>query len=415
MGHGHGHGHAHRHLDADSGRHRAGVLADPGVEVGRGPRAVLLLLIVAALAATITGLVMLWPDRGAAEAIRDKTSFSAPGVTYPTATVEKPATTGDSPTLEVRIGEGEYRDRVVTVQVPPEVAGSGLTRGDAVRLVVTPASDQSPASFSYFGTERGSGLWLLGGLFVLVVVAVARWRGLFAIIGLALGGAVIWWFMLPALLVGEDGVLVGLTGSAAIMLVVLFTTHGFTLRTGTALIGTLAGLLATGGLAVLAIDHTHLTGISDESGGILAAYAGPLDFQGLLACAMVVAGLGVLNDVTITQASAVWELREASATMGRFALLRSGMRIGRDHIASTIYTIAFAYAGAALTVLLVIQLYSPPLAELLTTEEIAQEIVRTFVSSIGLVLTVPLTTAVAVLVVPGPRRRREDDAPATTA
>mgnify|MGYP003347669787 FL=1 len=107
MGHGHGHGHAHRHLDADSGRHRAGVLADPGVEVGRGPRAVLLLLIVAALAATITGLVMLWPDRGAAEAIRDKTSFSAPGVTYPTATVEKPATTGDSPTLEVRIGRSE--------------------------------------------------------------------------------------------------------------------------------------------------------------------------------------------------------------------------------------------------------------------------------------------------------------------
>ena len=363
------------------------------------PRLILLGVLALAFAVTAIAMVRLWPD-AAADAVRSQTSFAAPGVTYPSAVLESQ----DGTTLTVRITDGRSAGERTQVQVPPEVASSGLEKGDGIRLIATPATDQSPARFSYFGTERGTSLWLLGGLFALVVVGVARWRGLLAIAGLALGGAVVWWFMLPALLIGESGVAVGLTGSAAIMLVVLYSTHGISLRTSTALLGTLAGLVVTAGLAVLAIGSSHLTGISDESGGILSSYAGDLDFQGLLACAMVVAGLGVLNDVTITQASAVWELREAAPSMSRFRIFNAGMRIGRDHIASTIYTIAFAYAGAALTVLLVIQLYAPPVAELLTTEEIAQEIVRTFVTSIGLVLTVPLTTAVAVAIVPGRRR-----------
>ena len=109
----------------------------------------------------------------------------------------------------------------------------------------------------------------------------------------------------------------------------------------------------------------------------------------------------MLNDVTITQASAVWELRAASPTMSRARVFASGMRIGRDHIASTIYTIVFAYAGTALTVLLVLRLYQLPTGTLLATEEITQEVVRTLATSIGLVLAVPLTTLIAVATLPG--------------
>ena len=135
---------------------------------------------------------------------------------------------------------------------------------------------------------------------------------------------------------------------------------------------------------------------------MLTAYAGGLDFQALLVAAVVVAGLGVLNDVTITQASAVWELRGAAPTMTRRSLFASAMRIGRDHIASTIYTIVFAYAGTALLLLLVVSLYDRPLLDLAGTDEIATEIVRSLTSSIGLVLAVPLTTVIAALTVPGP-------------
>ena len=123
--------------------------------------------------------------------------------------------------------------------------------------------------------------------------------------------------------------------------------------------------------------------------------------QELLTCAIIVAGLGVLIDVSITQSSAVWELRAAAPSLGRRELFRSGMRIGRDHIASTIYTIVFAYAGAALPVLLLLFLYERPVLDLLQTESMSEEIVRTLASAIGLVLAVPVTTAIAALTVGG--------------
>jgi uncharacterized membrane protein len=117
-----------------------------------------------------------------------------------------------------------------------------------------------------------------------------------------------------------------------------------------------------------------------------------------LACGVILAGLGVLNDVTITQASSVWELRAASPDMTERQLFASAMHIGRDHIASTIYTIAFAYAGASLAVLMLLTIYDRPLVQLISSESLAEEIVRTIVTSIGLILAVPITTGIATLV-----------------
>lgn len=113
---------------------------------------------------------------------------------------------------------------------------------------------------------------------------------------------------------------------------------------------------------------------------------------------MVLAGLGVLNDVTITQVSAVWELRAANPAASWQQLFAGGMRIGRDHVASTIYTIAFAYVGASLPVLLLLELYQVSLMRTLTGGAFAAEIVRTLSGSIGLVLAIPLTTGVAAMV-----------------
>jgi len=125
-----------------------------------------------------------------------------------------------------------------------------------------------------------------------------------------------------------------------------------------------------------------------------------VDFQGLLTCAIIVAGLGVLNDVTITQSSSVWELRAVAPGLSRRQLYSRAMRIGRDHIASTIYTIVFAYVGASLSVVLLLYVYDQPMLSLLSLEDIATEIIRTLCSGIGLVLAVPLTTAIAVALLP---------------
>jgi uncharacterized membrane protein len=205
--------------------------------------------------------------------------------------------------------------------------------------------------------------------------------------------------MLPALVEGKPPLLVGLVGSTVIMIAVLYFAHGFSARTSTALIGTLFGLGVTALLAAWATDAAYLTGVGDDTAYALINGVPQLQLSGVILCGLLVAGLGVLNDVTITQSSAVWELAELSPHSSARELFGSAMRIGRDHIASTVYTIAFAYAGAALPVLILVGLYDRSLLESLTAGELAEEVVRTLVGSIGLVLAIPVTTAVAVAVV----------------
>ena len=395
-----GHGHSHR---ATNG-------IDDEIRIGTTALTLLLAGLGIALLLTLVGLSVWLPSGDAVDEAAENggaaAQFAAPGVTFPSGEIVSvaakcagqglPDGSGCS-TLTVRV-DGE--DEAVVVPVPPEVIDSGLAEGDSVELLRTPPAPDAEiqtASYSYFATERNGTLLWLAAFFVVVVLAVARLRGLFALVGLAFGGAVVWWWMLPALLDGAPGVGVALTSAAAIMFVVLYTTHGFSLRTSTALAGTLVGIVLTAGIGVVAIGNARLTGISDEGGTILATF-GALDFQALLGCALVIAGLGVLNDVTITQASAVWELRAASPQASRGEIFAGAMRIGRDHIASTIYTIVFAYVGTALILLMLLRVYDRPLLDLLSTEQLAEEVVRTLVTSIGLVLAVPVTTGLAALI-----------------
>ncbi|RNL75345.1 YibE/F family protein [Nocardioides marmorisolisilvae] len=407
----HSHSHAHRH-------------GPSSVDVARGPVTVLLTFLALTAVATVIGVVALWPDAHAVDTLRNQAQYAAPGVTFQKArvtAVQKPCppdqgqgdpnTSGSSAScgqIAAVLTDGPELGATEKVGVPTAVAQSGLAAGDHVRLVRIPGTNGAPATYSFDDVIRLKPLWLLAALFVLVVAAVARLRGVLALVSLGIGGAVLFKFMLPALLSGSSGVAVALVGSAAIMFVVLYLAHGPSIRTSAALAGTLLGVGVTAAVGQLAIHGATLSGFGDESAGLLSAFADNLSFQGLLTCALVVAGLGVLNDVTITQASAVWELREAGPDLSRRTLFTSAMRIGRDHIASTIYTIVFAYAGSALAVLLLLSLYDRPLVELLSSESISEEIVRTLASGIGLVLAVPITTAIAALTVVGPRSAPAD-------
>ncbi len=415
--------HSHAHRDGPS-----------RVEVARGPLRVLAGFLILSALATVIAVVALWPDEGAVDKLRDQAQYAAPGVTFekarvvaveqacPTAGAQQDA--GGSPeaadptatptcgTLTARLTTGPDEGATESVGIPTAVAESGLGTGDTVRLLRVPGEDGdgvdgTAAAYSFDDVVRLKPLWILWVAFVLVVAGVARVRGLLALISLAFGGAVLLKFMLPALLSGSSGLAVSLAGSAAIMFVVLYMTHGPSIRTSAALAGTLIGVGITAAIGQWAITGASLSGFADEDAGLLSAFATDLSFQGLFTCALIVAGLGVLNDVTITQASAVWELREAAPEMSRRELYSRGMRIGRDHIASTIYTIVFAYAGSALAVLLLLSLYDRPILDLLSSESIAEEIVRTLASGIGLVLAVPVTTVIAAVTVIGPRSRTE--------
>ena len=407
-----GHGHLH------------GAGADPHVEVGGRARLALVALLSLAAALTIFGLARNWPDAARTAESISATEFAAPGVSFPVGTVTRvlpacPQTTsgpgqgsageGGAPVEEgttcgaITVDlKGTPSAPSVSVAVPPAVTISGLRAGDTVQLMRVPAQAGAPETYSFLQVQRGSPLLLLAIVFLAVVVIVARARGLLALVGLGFGGFVLIAFMLPALLEGRSGLLVASLGSSAIMFVVLYLAHGLSIRTSTALAGTLFGVAITAGLGIVAVGLARLSGVANDESATLASFVQHMNPRELLTAAIIVAGLGVLNDVTITQSSAVWELRAAGPQLTRAQLFTSGMRIGRDHIASTIYTIVFAYAGAALPVLMLLFLYERPVLDLLQTEALAEEIIRTLASAIGLVLAVPATTAIAALTVSGP-------------
>jgi len=193
--------------------------------------------------------------------------------------------------------------------------------------------------------------------------------------------------------------LLALVGSTVIMIGVLYFAHGFSARTSTALLGTIFGLAITALLAAWATDAANLAGVGSHEAATLVNTSANISISGVILCGLIISGLGVLNDVTITQSSAVWELYELAPATSARKLFTSAMRIGRDHIASTVYTIAFAYAGAALPILIIVMLYDRPLGDTLTSAELSEEVIRTLVGSIGLVLAIPVTTLIAVLVV----------------
>jgi uncharacterized membrane protein len=254
-------------------------------------------------------------------------------------------------------------------------------------------------------------LLTLAGIFAIGVIALGRWRGAAALVGLIATLLVLFLFMVPAILDGRDPLLVSLVGSVVIAFAALYLSHGLNSRTTVALLGTLGGLGCAALFAVVFMDLAEITGLASEEALFLTALGTNLDLRGLILGGMMVGALGAIDDITVTQASAVWELRAADATRSRSQLLLSGLRIGRDHVASTVNTLVLAYAGASMPVLILFVLSDQSAGTVANGEIVATEIVRTLVGSIGLIASVPITTWLAVDAVTRAGRHRAVPAP----
>ena len=269
-----------------------------------------------------------------------------------------------------------------------------LAPDDDVRLS-RQVDQNGVTTYAFYDFERSWALVALAAVFAIVVVAVARWRGLRAMIGIVVAFLVLVVFLLPALRDGAPTIPVSLVASAAILYAVIYLAHGVSLRTSAALLGTLASLLLAAGLSWAAIELAHLTGLSEDQNNEVAAYLGNVSITGLLLAGFIIGSLGVLNDVTVTQASTAFELAEHGAS--RTAVFLGAMRVGRDHIASTVYTLVLAYAGSALPLLLLFSVANRSLGDVLTSESVAIEVARSAVGGIALALSVPLTTGIAAI------------------
>lgn len=353
--------------------------------------------------ATVIALVALWPHDVSASLTKNAPGYANGNVTFATATIATITPTSCSG-ADGATGPNERCAAITAtleggaqakLMLPSVITPESVHVGQKIR--VTKLTVDGNTSYQFHDFPRSGTLIAFGVAFVVAVGLVARRRGLLALVGLAFAMLMVWKFVLPSLLVGHDPVATGLVGGAAIMIVALYTAHGFSIRTTTALVGTLAGLVMVAGLGVAAQHFGHLTGVTGDDDLTLSAYAPHLDLRSMVTASIILAGLGVLNDVTITQSSAVWEL--AATETDRRAIFTRAMRIGRDHIASTVYTIAFATAGAATATLLLAMVLTQGSSLMLQSEPFAEEILRTCVAAIALAAAMPVTTAIAVAAV----------------
>ncbi|RJO77230.1 YibE/F family protein [Nocardia panacis] len=296
----------------------------------------------------------------------------------------------------IAIESGPHKGSHTLFEVAPGPGQPDLAAGDKLR-VIRQADPSGVPLYSFEDYARGLPLTLIALAFVVVVVAVARWRGLRAVLGLGLAFAVLVVFMLPALLDGKPAIPVALVAGAAILYAVLYLAHGVNLRTSSALLGTLTSMLVAALLSWVALKITHLTGFSEEQNTNVATYLQHVSITGLLLAGFIIGSLGVLNDVTITQASAAFELAALDRSASRREIFTAAMRVGRDHIASTVYTLVLAYAGGALPLLLLFSVAGRSFRDVLTGDAVGIEIARSCVGGIALALSVPLTTAIAVV------------------
>ena len=368
-------------------------------------RLIAAMLMIAAVA-TLIGIFALWPNNERSEEIQRNAEDIALTSDLLKATVHEASESicGYSISSEVEI----CRNVTVVVQeglesgslvVLPEVNTSfdptfpQLAAGDNVIL----GFDSVTNSYYYQDRDRMSSLWWLILLFAVTVICLARVRGLLALF--AMGGTVLMLvkFIAPSVLDGNDPVLVCVVAAAAIAYFSLYFTHGFSLMTTVALAGTLIALGLTLGISWIFFELAKFSGYSSEEAFVLPFLAESLDVRGLLLGGTIIAALGALDDVTVTQAATVLELSARNNELSTRQLMISGLRVGREHIASTVNTLLLAYAGSSIPLLLLFAVSEQSLGDVANSELIAIELVRTLCGSIGLVAALPITTYLAAL------------------
>ena len=379
-------------LDTKTGRWMAGVLGIVGV-------------------ATAVALVASWPHASesstgqviiASDAVRSATVTSVARMSCPVETRPGCVRVG------IELDSGPRKGHASYLNMPGDEAVPRLSPGDRIRVTPTQPSvggvsgellssaDPSEAPYAFVDFSRGHALLLLVLLFAVVVAVLGRRVGVVSMVGAVAGLLLITKYVAPAILDGKGPVAVALIGTFAAMFLSIVPLYGIGAKSLASLAGTAISLVAIGGLAVLGVHAAHITGTASENATLVQSLGGGrLSLQGLVIAGILIGALGVLNDVTVSQASTVLALRRANPAQSARDLYHRAMDVGRDHLGATVNTLVFAYAGAALPLLLIFSSQSVTFGDAVNRETVASEIVAAICGSIGLVAAVPLTTMAA--------------------
>jgi uncharacterized membrane protein len=294
---------------------------------------------------------------------------------------------------------GPDKGQTATFTTGNSVGSVHVSPGQQVRVLKNqlpaPVEGAAPSAvepYTFLDFQRQGPLLWLAIAFGLVVVLFGRLRGAMSLIGLGASLVVVFAFMVPAMLSGEPPIAIAAIGGSAVMILTIALAHGLGAKSFTAILGTAGSLALTIALAVIFSKVVYLTGLSSEESSLLMVGETNVSLQGLVVAGMVIGALGVLDDVTVSQASTVLALRRANPSYSFGALYREALDVGHDHVAATVNTLVLAYVGASLPILLIFSLGGASFSDALNNEAVAEQIVAMLVGSIGLIAAVPVTT-----------------------
>lgn len=296
-------------------------------------------------------------------------------------------------TITAKFLSGAEKGKIVTI----ENDYLELKKGDKFFLYHSVSGLDGREMYSVRDVDRRGVILFFVFLFVAVVLVFSGKQGVRSLIGLAGSFLVILYILIPSLLKGYPPVLTSIVIATIILFLAIYFTHGFNRISTVAFSGTVIAVMLTGILAYLGVTLTSLTGFaSDESIYLNFNTRGTLDFTGLLLGGIMIGVLGVLDDIAVTQAAVVSELYHSAPHLSRREIYQKALRVGKEHVGALVNTLALAYTGAALPLLLLFSTTESSFSSLINQEIFATEIIRTVVGSIGLILTVPITTLLAV-------------------
>ncbi len=312
----------------------------------------------------------------------------------------------------VTLKDGHAVEADIGLLIPDELGNSeslDFEVGQRVELYYSP-DPNGETVYVIVDWVRRPALFYLIGLFLLVSMVVARLKGLRAFLATTLSLVIVTLYIVPQILAGQPPMLISLLGIGGILILAIYFVHGLSWSTTTALLGTFVAVIITMLLGILFSSLAHLTGFGSEEAMYITISAGNINLKGLMLAGLLIGALGALTDITIVQASVIRELAHVNPKLSWASLYSRGMNVGLDHIGSLVNTLVLAYTGAALPMLILLNLNDFTWQRALNIELVASEMIQTLVGSIGLILAVPITTFVAAFMFRGdklPLRKSE--------
>lgn len=310
--------------------------------------------------------------------------------------------------FEIEILDGKYAGTQLTMDYGIRQVVSteqNIRPGETILVTVGERPDTGEVRAFFADFERSKPILILFVIFIVISILMSGWKGVRSLFSIFFSLGIIVFYILPQILAGHDPVWVSISGAFVFLSISQYLVYGWNLKTHSAVAGILIALVITGILSAFFINFTRLTGFGDENAMFLTQMASsPINMRGLLLAGMIIGALGVLDDLVISQASAVFELHAANQALNLKFLYQRAMNIGKDHAAATINTLVLAYAGASLPMLLLFSISNQDPQMLVNASFIAEEIVRTLVGSIGLIISIPISTILAAAIATNHKR-----------